>query len=463
MNGIVTFYDENISDQFDHIGLKVLENISNLQGVTSPVTALPDFHLKKGMESPSSISVGVKNGLIPHLTSSSVNCGMGAIVTSLTEDDIYKKISEFYNLIRQNRSNKSYVLTKHELFDVLIRGASALSERYSIATDTIRSFENRGKVDGLDEIGLNGVMSYIPRGVLNHSEYSGMTELGIGFGGNHFLEIQKVADIYDRDVCSANNIVEPGQIIVMYHGGGGIIPGFLGGYFARRTKGYNQNFRHVMNKLEYHLKRVNGLRSLPEMYRYYFSPQSYVMVNERTHEGKRFIHANTMGMNYGYAYRLFMIIRVRDALRKIFGSVADDIHLIRDVSHNSIQKEVINSEELWIHRHNSARIKKGGLALLPGYNNTSSYICEGLDNTAATLNTVPHGAGDSIKAYRNAGISKVVEGRCTEIYRNRKSEPEHVEHHTDEGVDAVVNLLQQNGIMRPIARTTPLAVLKDYR
>ena len=227
-------------------------------------------------------------------------------------------------------------------------------------------------------------------------------------------------------------------------------------------KGYGNDAKLIYNKIKYHLPEAVSLAGAIDMYRYYFGSKRFVAVPEDSREGRRLILANAIAMNYGYAYRLMMFLRIADAFAAVTGRDKKTISLARDISHNSIQKDLVNGKQVWIHRHNACRVMPGTMTVLPGYNTTSSYVCEGIDNAQASLCSAPHGAGDSIARYVDAGLSKKRDDEYTTIYQGDGADPVRVDHYTDEGVDSVVRLLERERIMRPLVKLTPLATLKDY-
>ncbi|MCW4011963.1 MAG: RtcB family protein, partial [Candidatus Bathyarchaeota archaeon] len=120
-------------------------------------------------------------------------------------------------------------------------------------------------------------------------------------------------------------------------------------------------------------------------------------------------------------------------------------------------------EEVWMHRHNSCRVVPGQFCLLPGYNNTSSYLCVGGEATTNSLNSVPHGAGALISRFWKEGLLKELPHRRTLLFRGKASEAESVGHYCDTALDRMANSLAKDKLLKPVVRLTPLAVLKDFR
>lgn len=447
----------------DTNGLNKLQELSTLPHVRTPSIALPDFHWKQSMEAPSSIAISVKGHIIPHLTSTSMNCGMGAIVTNLHTNDIQDEgFGRFYDSFRSAKEDPRYEVSKEVLYQMLRLGPKGLQEKYKIEDEIVSSFEFKGNTFGDDVADLEDVSRVIPADIVDHELYSGRSNLGTGFGGNHFLEIQKVSSIIDEKTAHSKNIKEVGQIIIMYHGGGGIIPGLIGAYFSKRNLGYTNDIKTNLRRYLYHLQR-SGLKNAFSLFRYYLYSPPYVAFPSQGCEGKRLAFANQCSMNYGYAYRMFMLLRTRDCLAELFGQDGGRCTLYSDVAHNSILPDEVALGEVWVHRHNSCRVTDGDLMVLPGFNNTSSYLCIGDHGSSVSDHTVPHGAGALIKQYIESGRLSVNKENKTLIYRNQNTVPEIKEHVTDEAIDALIDDLRQQGIMRPVAKLTPMAVLKDFR
>jgi len=176
-------------------------------------------------------------------------------------------------------------------------------------------------------------------------------------------------------------------------------------------------------------------------------------------------------MNYGFAFRLATYASLCEFARQVFG--ARDSHLVVDSPHNSIYEEDLDGDRVVLHRHNSCQAYPasrmagnpvfgvtGQAILLPGTNRTSSYLCVAAEGAKASLWSACHGAGTMIDDFAARGLSGLDPGNRTTLrYNYRGSEPELVPQLDDRGVDEALNILQGNGIARPVARVRPIAVL----
>jgi tRNA-splicing ligase RtcB len=126
-----------------------------------------------------------------------------------------------------------------------------------------------------------------------------------------------------------------------------------------------------------------------------------------------------------------------------------------------------------VHRHNSCRAypaelsapgtvfaETGQAVLLPGTNRTSSYLAVAGPQAADSLYSACHGAGTLVSDFADKGLSHThADGHKTLRFRYNDAAPAEVAHLDDNGVNAAVDVLADNGLVRPVARLRPFAVL----
>jgi tRNA-splicing ligase RtcB len=437
-----------------------LEEIAALPAVRRAV-ALPDLHWKKGLEAPSSVAYAVRDHLVPQLSSCALNCGMGLIATDLEAAAVAPgTLDRIYATFRDSRLERRFDLDPGMLRRVVVAGAPAIAEHYGLdPRSALRGMEDAGAVTPSDA-SPEEVWDSLDPDILEDPSYEGLRNLGLGFDGNHFLEMQVLDAVLDEAECRERGLVA-GRIYAMYHGGGGVVPGFVGGYYGNRGKGYVRSWRFWASKVRFHFRRPRDWKRFREKWRYYFSGSPFPAIPVTGVEGRRNRIALAASMNYGYAYRVAMLARLRWSLEKVLGE-RRSVHLAWDTSHNTIAPERIEGEDLWIHRHNAIRIHRGDLAVLPGHHTTPTYVGIGLEGTARTLDSMPHGAGDTVNAFRSLGLGGEAPPLATRRYEGEAVAPRIVAHGGAAGLDAVAGLLERERIWRPIARLRPIGVLKDY-
>jgi tRNA-splicing ligase RtcB (3'-phosphate/5'-hydroxy nucleic acid ligase) len=455
-------------DRADAAALEVLRAGVAGADLAAPAVVLPDFHHKGDKEMPSSITIATRETVRPIFTAPSVNCGM-ALVTLDVDRPTTAAITDFYSSVRERfpyPTTNRRDLTADEVIRAATEGSHFAVDRFGIDPAELERVEEGGHLDVERFGGADRVRRELPWSVLQLSRIRFAT---IG-PSNHFIELQEVDDVFDAHAAELLG-VSRGQITMQYHGGGGSLPGEVGLLFGRRKR-YPRAVRAQMavQKPLYHLGRARSLEELRTRLRLYFSA-AYPPVPRDSDAGERLMLMNTMAMNYGFAFRLAASTHLRALLATSFG--VRDARLVVDSPHNSIYEEDVDGAPALVHRHNTARAysaermaahplysKLGQPILLPGTNRTSSYLCVAGSAAGRSLYSACHGAGSTIKRFATSGRSGPdPRGRATLRYDYKGAGPLEVPQLDDAGIDEALTVLVRNGIVRPVARLRPFAVL----
>ncbi len=442
----------------------------SLEGMdlAAPPVVLPDFHHKPRLEMPSSIAVATRHSIRPTLTSAAVNCGM-ALVAFDASPPSEKAVTEFFTRVRERLpepAGNHRDLTAAEVVRCALEGAHFAADRFDIDAADLRNIEEGGRLDLEHLGGIERARRQLPRLLVELSRM----RFGIIGASNHFIELQRVEEIYDEDAARRLGIAE-GQLTLQYHGGGGILTGVIGRLFGRRED-YPLKHRAIMafQKPVHHLASARSMAELRTRLALYFTAGA-PPVTRLSPEGERLLLANAVAMNYGFAFRLATYAALRELGREILGLRSD--HLVVDSPHDSMYEEELDGDTVMVHRHNSSRAfpasrmrhhpvfgVTGQPVLLPGTNRTSSYLCVANEGAHATLNSTSHGTGTIVSSFERSGASRPDHlGRSTLRFNYRSSGSEVLLHLDDRGVNAGLAILVGNDIVRPVARMRPIAGL----
>jgi len=455
----------------------ILERITALKSLAFPAVCLPDLHLKNRTEAPSSFVAATEGTIVPELTAPSVGCGMGIIATSLEARDIDHNFFEiFYRALRTelgpryghfknillwlgiiDRPKKKYDLSVKEFEEIIRNGAVAAVKKYSLPPDTLEHVELYGSVYTKEEIKTLNLKNILPR--ISYS--SGRHDIGYGFKGNHFLEIQYVEEILKPEKAAEWGLRE-NQIVIMYHGGGGAVSYHIGRYFANRKKNTLKQKAFLLPlKILFHFGSLKAWRDFPQRLRYYFFPRPFTEIPIGTREGHRLLLATKASLNYSYAFRMAIVRRIIDSIHDILPKKAAETHLVWDSSHNTIMEEIINGKTVMVHRHTANRVFEGKPVIVSGFNTTNSYIAVGLKEAENHLFSSDHGAGVTIQKFEKDGLTAShPKNHTTHIYQTRSPYKRVIHHITNEGIDYVIQKLTEERVAEPVARLRPLAVFK---
>jgi RNA-splicing ligase RtcB len=459
---------ENAALPADRAALRVLQAGVARADLAAPAVALPDFHHKDDKEMPSSIVVATRSTIQPTYTSASLNCGM-ALVTTDIDLPGDAAVAEFYRRFRERYPYPpSYRrdLTGWEVVRCASEGADFAAERFGVHREELSRVELGGRVDVAHLGGVDRVRRELPWSV----RQLGRIRFGTIGPSNHFVELQEVVEVFDPDAAAALGLAL-GQITLQYHGGGGSLPGELGLLFGRRKRRPRAaGMQMAVQKPLYHFGRARSIAELQRRRALFFSDDP-PPVDRSTAEGEQLALANAMAMNYGFAFRLCTYATLRMLLHRCLG--ARTARLLVDTSHNSIYEEAVKGEPAIVHRHNACRIfpaselaghpvfaGTGQPLLLPGTGRTSSYVCIPGDHPERSLHSVCHGAGSVVAELARRGMPTSRAGCGSTLrFTYGTAPPARVPHIDDAGIDAVVDLLRDSGIIRPVVRLRPFAGL----
>lgn len=427
---VIKFIKNNLSREVED-SIKCINGINGVQNVV----CLPDISLKekyKGLgykiDFPSSTAIiADKNKIYPQLNARGINCGMTMIKIGRDQNDkeklakiekIVLKINKglLYNFFYKFHLPlvDKYNLNKKEMLEVSEQGIDYLIGKFNLDKEIKKMFEDGGRCAMQKSIKDN---KYILERWLNGPK-SLIKKFGRNFSGNHFLEVQVLDKIYNKDLADKFKIRE-NNIYIMYH-----------------TAGYG--LESVANK---------------DFCEKYIFKKEVVGVDD-AEEKKLTMDLYSALMNFSYAYRLMTFIILRDELKKELGDIK--VELITDVPHNTVRE----SEDGYIYRRNSINVYKDKLSILAGSYNSNSYLIIAGDNANISNYTADHGSEvllNSLPRKSNLIIKRLLLKKGINNFLFRKK----VEVNHDNAMDnPAVSLLAEKNIIKPVASFRPILNLK---
>lgn len=436
--------------------------------LAAPPVVLPDFCHKDKSEMPSSIAVATRRAIRPALTDAALNCGM-ALATLDIPRPTAEAVTDFYRRVRERYPNPPgwrFELSRAEVLDAAVTGADFAADRYAI---------DRRDLDRVEEFGVLPVAEFGgARRARRELPWLCVQLARLRFGSigpsTHFLELQEVEEVFEPEIADRLGL-HKGQVTLQFHNGGGVLTSQIGELYARR-KSASRLLRAEMSvqKPLAHLLTRAPLRAR-QRYEAYFTA-GCPSVAADSDEGRRLILAQRLSMNYGFAYRLSTYAALRSSALQAFGADAG-MRLVVDSPHNSVYEETVDGAPAFVHRHNAARAwtpelmrghpafaETGQPLLVPGTNRTSSFLCVPAPQARRSLYTACHGTGSIISAFARDGRSGADPyGRHTLRFGYGDTAPQEIPQLDDLGVDAALSILTGNGLVRPVARLRPFAVL----
>ena len=449
----VIFGSEALINDMDDMVVRQVCNVAALPGIVGSSFAMPDAHWGYGFCIGGVAAFDPAQGGVVSAggVGFDISCGVRTLHTGLKAADmasLAEPLAEaLYRKIPAGVGSTGKVkLTMSRLDDVLAGGARWAVENGYGRHDDLRFIERGGCMPGAD-----------PSHVSDQAKKRQLEEMGTLGSGNHYLELQKVEEIYDEQAAAAFGI-EPGDIKVSIHCG---------------SRGLGHQIGTDYLKLMATTARQCGIE---------LAEKELACAPLDSSAGKNYLAAMRAGVNCALANRQMLTHLVREA----FGSVTSraDIRLLYDVSHNTCQEEdhLVDGvhKKLFVHRKGATRAWGPGRAELPaeyrqagqpvligGTMGTCSYILAGTEQSERlAFGSACHGAGRSMS--RNAALrqyhGKEVVGRLAAqgiLIRSRSLRgvaEEAPQAYKD--VSEVVEATHQAGLARKVARLVPLVCVK---
>lgn len=444
MKAEVIFYaDDHLLPRLTQdLSLQQLAEAAMLPKVVSPVIGMPDIHEGFGlpiggvMATEGLISVGA--------VGMDINCGVRLLTSKVIYDAKIFNPHFLHTLINQIERNIPIGLggrrkerVNLDLNKITEEGVDYLVKQGYTRKEDLEVIEEKGR---LAEANFEALTE--------KAKNRALKQLGTLGSGNHFIEIQRVAEIYEEDLATHFNLFN-NQICLMIHSGSRALG-------QQTCVDYTNLFWKLEEKYGLSIPR-KGLAALPV----------------DSQEGQAYFGAMAASVNFAFCNRALMTYYIRQVFKNHFSG---DLNLLYDVAHNIAKWEIHQGKKLLIHRKGATRalpadhpqnprkyLHTGHPAIVPGSMGTPSFVMVGLGANKETFYSINHGAGramsrteakrkinpeDFEKQMQNIVYNKpfqVIADEAPQAYKN---------------IEDVVETLVEAGLTKKVAKLVPLAVIK---
>jgi len=444
--------EESIKSEELQNAAQQIANVATLSGIVRYAVAMPDIHWGYGFPIGGVAAFDTDEGIIsPGGVGFDINCGVRLLTVDIPADEILPKLELLADAIFRSvpvgvgsRRHERY--PKKVLEQVCLKGAQWAVEEGFGQEEDLQHIEDEGRLKEAD-----------PDAVSDRAYERGSDELGTLGSGNHFMEIQRVERVYDREAAAFLGIVE-NTVTVMIHSG---------------SRGFgHQIATDYITLMRNQLKAHNA--DLPD--------RQLINAPFRHPIGQRYYKAMCCAANYAFANRQMITYYVRQAFASVFPGAK--LKVVYDVAHNvaKVEEHKVDGErlKLVVHRKGATRAfgpgnstlsgifrNLGQPVLIPGDMGTASYVLLGTKEAEKeAFGTTAHGAGRRLgrkEAKRRLSLSQVMkEMRERKIVVRSASKGTLIEEAPEayKDVDRVVEITETAGLSKRVVRLVPLAVIK---
>lgn len=459
MNADVTVYanDKLVSSIQNDEGLNQLVESAKLSGVVSPLVGMPDIHQGYGLpiggvmacKSRGFGEVGmVSAGAVGY----DINCGVRLLRSGIKYNPqkmdkpfLRNLMTVIENKVPTGTGKESVRGELRDLFEeIALKGSPYAIKKGFGRNEDIESTEEGGCMEGAS-------LEYVS----DKAKKRGKKQLATLGGGNHFIEIQLVDQIFDEEI-SEDFGLHKGNLAFMIHTG---------------SRGFGHQIAGDF---------INQFDSYARHHDIYVPCKGLAAVPIDSGKGEEYIASMSAAVNYAFANRQLIMHFVREAVEEVMeeGEGKLGLDLVYDVAHNIAKFEPYeNEKEILIHRKGATRALPAGHKLnpakymdtghpviVPGDMGRASFVLVGLKKAKETYFSVNHGAGRILsrtKAKKTITKEEFEKSMGDVLYNARD-----FRQIADEAPLAyknifdVVDTLIESNLAKKIIKLKPLAVVK---
>jgi len=436
--------------------LQQLQNTTHLPGIVEPAICMPDGHQGYGFPVGGVGATDAEDGCIsPGAVGYDINCGVRMVRTNLTYDDLRGReeelVDRLFEAIPSGLGGGGVVeIDRGTIDEILDRGVEWAVENGYGVQDDLRHCEDEGRRPDAD-----------PEAITADAKDRGKSQVGSLGSGNHFLEVQRVTDIYRQDVAEAFGL-ESDQVVVLIHCGS-------------RGLGH-QTCNDYLRRIEQRHQPL--LQRLPDR-ELAAAPAGSPLAEE-------YYGAMCAAINFAWVNRQLVMHRTRQVFADVFDRPWEELgmNLLYDVAHNIAKKEshTVDGEnrELYVHRKGATRAflaghpelpaayrDAGQPVIIPGSMGAGSYVLRGGDRSMdLSFGSTAHGAGRVMSRtqakdeFWGGDVQDAL--RSQQVYVKAQSGATVAEEAPGvyKDVDEVVRVSEALGIGDTVARTYPVCNIK---
>lgn len=451
-DGLIYANEELIRHIEKDLTFDQVANVATLPGLVGRSLAMPDAHQGYGFAIGGVAAADLESGVVSAGgVGFDINCGVRLLASPLLVEEVRSKVDALLNQLFRDipcgTGRRGLVdLNYSELDRVLNDGVQWAAEHgYGTAGD-------------LDHIEENGCLKNADASVVSRrAKQRGKNQLGTLGSGNHFVEVQRVAEIFDEEVAKAFGLFVD-QVVVLIHTGSR-------GLGHQVCTDYLEVMQVAMRK--YGISIVD---------------RQLACVPIKSPEGRDYLKAMAAAANFAFTNRQLITHWTRKAFDRVLGK--SELDVVYDVAHNIAKIEEHNvdgtTRKVLVHRKGATRafpklhpelprdyFEVGQPVLIPGSMGTCSYVLVGTEKAMEeTFGSTCHGAGRSKS--RHAAKKEISAEKLLRDLRDRgilvkgasKSGLTEENPNAYKDVTQVVDVVHNAGISRKVAKLIPIGVIK---
>jgi tRNA-splicing ligase RtcB len=446
----IIYAGEELIEGMDEKVREQVTNVATLPGIQRASYAMPDAHWGYGFPIGGVAAFDPEEGGVISAggVGFDISCGVRTLRVGLSANQIEsckEALAEklFRSVPAGVGSTGTIRLSENEMDEMLDGGA-----RWAV-------LQGYGKAEDLERIEEGGCASGARPEFVSHAAKKRQSEeMGTLGSGNHYLEVQRVAEIFDRKAAAAFGLHENDAVVSIHCGSRGL--------------GHQVGTDYLKSMV------IEGYQPIPD--------RELACAPIRSELGERYLGAMRAATNCALANRQIITHLVRAAFEQVLPDAK--LTLLYDVSHNTckIEEHLVDGSrrQLFVHRKGATRSFGPGYPALPaclrdigqpvligGTMGTESYILVGTaECERLAFSSACHGAGRSMsrtqatKRWQGRKVIEELRGQGVLIRSRSFRGVAEEAPGAYKDVNAVAEAAEHAQLARRVARLVPLICVK---
>ena len=449
----VIFATESLIRDMDEKVREQITNVATLPGIVKAAYAMPDAHWGYGFPIGGVAAFDAAEGGVISAggVGFDVSCGVRTLRTGLTAADV-ESVKEpladsLFRSVPAGLGSRGDIHLNSAAMRAMLRGGAAWAVEQGYGTpEDLAYVEEGGRMAGA-----------VPEEVSEHALKRQQDEMGTLGSGNHYLEVQRVADVFDAKTAGVFGLVRD-EVVVSIHCGSRGLGHQIGTEFLKRM---------VVSAPGYGIE-------LPD--------RELACAPILSPVGQAYLGAMRSAINCALANRQIITHLVRQAFAAVLPGL--ELPLLYDVSHNTckVERHEVDGSlrDLYVHRKGATRAFGPGHAELPaayketgqpviigGTMGTASHVLVGTrEGESLSFSSSCHGAGramsrhEALKHWQGRSLvdSLAAQGILIKTHTYRGVAEEAPGAYKD--VNVVAEAAHASGLSRRVARLEPMICVK---
>lgn len=383
----IIYGTEALVREMDDKVYEQVTNVATLPGIVKASHAMPDAHWGYGFPIGGVAAFDPDEGGIISAggVGFDISCGVRTLITGLTTGEVEpvkeRLADRLFQHVPAGVGSTGLLRLKPAEMDAMLTGGArwAVRQGYGRTADLERT-EEQGCIAGA-----------VPAAVSDRAKRRQQDEMGTLGSGNHYLEVQRVARLFNHQIAAAFGLRE-GDVVVSIHCGSRGLGHQIGTEFLKTMA-------------------VSAAR-----YQIHVPDRELACTPINSDVGQEYLGAMRAAMNCALANRQIITHLVRQAFAEVLPQA--DLNLLYDVSHNTckIEDHVVDgvAKRVFVHRKGATRAFGPGHPDLPppfrdigqpvligGTMGTASYVLVGTrEGMALAFGSACHGAGRNMSRHQ---------------------------------------------------------------